>query len=255
MRKMTKSAFTLVELIVVITILAILATVAFISLGGQTDNARNTVKKDAIGKLASSVEVARTTGLSIAAFATDNNAALTNTTDEISGQLVTDVVTSRYIGAGDINLSALEVKAEDFKDKANSYKYGYSKFRGGKFEVAGSLKEGEFNTTYLVGSYDPRTVAESTVTGDISTTNDKQFILDTDANIKKLSIGDTVTDGTNDIKITGVSSDYKTLTLNTTITIGTAELKLGAPETLGLIESTTATVPVTNASQNVPYLN
>jgi prepilin-type N-terminal cleavage/methylation domain-containing protein len=56
----TKKAFTLVELIVVITILAILATVAFVSLGGQTDNARNTVKKDNLGKLASAVETVRT---------------------------------------------------------------------------------------------------------------------------------------------------------------------------------------------------
>jgi prepilin-type N-terminal cleavage/methylation domain-containing protein len=40
-----KKAFTLVELIVAITILAILATVAFVSLGGQTDNSRNVVKK------------------------------------------------------------------------------------------------------------------------------------------------------------------------------------------------------------------
>jgi prepilin-type N-terminal cleavage/methylation domain-containing protein len=43
--KNTRKAFTLVELIVVITILTILATVAFISLGGQTNNAKNTIKK------------------------------------------------------------------------------------------------------------------------------------------------------------------------------------------------------------------
>jgi prepilin-type N-terminal cleavage/methylation domain-containing protein len=74
----TKKAFTLVELIVVITILAILATVAFVSLGGQTDNARNTVKKDKLGKLATSVENARTNGLSLSAFLANSNNDLTS---------------------------------------------------------------------------------------------------------------------------------------------------------------------------------
>jgi prepilin-type N-terminal cleavage/methylation domain-containing protein len=40
--KIQKKAFTLVELIVVITILAILGTIAFISLQGNTQDAKNT---------------------------------------------------------------------------------------------------------------------------------------------------------------------------------------------------------------------
>jgi prepilin-type N-terminal cleavage/methylation domain-containing protein len=68
----TKKAFTLVELIVVITILAILATVAFVSLGGQTDNAKNTIKKDNLAKLTTSIENARVNTVMLSAFVDPN---------------------------------------------------------------------------------------------------------------------------------------------------------------------------------------
>jgi len=72
----TKKAFTLVELIVVITILAILATIAFISLGGQTDKARNTVKKDAVAKLATSIDNGVVNGLSLSSFIGDTTSSM-----------------------------------------------------------------------------------------------------------------------------------------------------------------------------------
>lgn len=250
MRKMNKSAFTLVELIVVITILAILATVAFISLGGQTDNARNTVKKDAIGKLATAVENARVNSIAISSFAADNWDVLTNATDEISWVLVTTAATAGNIGAGDINLSALDVKADDFKDGTNNYKFGYSKFRGGKYEVAGSLKQGEFPVAYLVGNYEPRTYATITWTGNAG---EKSFKITADTDIKKLYIGDTTDLG----KVTWISDDYKTIRLDTAIPSGwvTSIILNGSQsaETAGLIDSTTTGTPVTDGSQNVPY--
>ena len=60
MKKYTKSAFTLVELIVVITILAILATVAFISLSGKTQDARNSKVVSDLRTIVTSIEVALT---------------------------------------------------------------------------------------------------------------------------------------------------------------------------------------------------
>jgi len=246
MKKYTQKAFTLVELIVVITILAILATVAFISLGGQTDNARNTVKKDSIGKLATVVENARTTGVSIASFTTDATANdLTNATDRISGKLVTAAATAKEIGAWDINYAALDVKEEDFKDWSQAYKFGFSKFRGGKYEIAGSLKEWEFSNTYLVGNYEPR--ISLSIAGTIDTANHTlELTLASDVN--KLFIWDTTNSG----KVVRISDDKMTITFDATGTVVTPTTL--ADETLGLIESTVSTEPVlNNSTTNLPY--
>ena len=54
--KTSNKGFTLTELIVVITILAIFGTISFISIGGYTDSARNSVRIDGIGKIATALE-------------------------------------------------------------------------------------------------------------------------------------------------------------------------------------------------------
>lgn len=56
MREDNNKAFTLVELIVVITILAVLWTIAFISFQGYTINARDSVRKNDINSIMSSLE-------------------------------------------------------------------------------------------------------------------------------------------------------------------------------------------------------
>jgi len=56
----TKNAFTLVELIVVITILAILGTIAFISLQGYSQDAKNSKVTSDLASLAKKITI-RTT--------------------------------------------------------------------------------------------------------------------------------------------------------------------------------------------------
>jgi prepilin-type N-terminal cleavage/methylation domain-containing protein len=48
--------FTLVELIVVITILAILGTISFFSVQSYTESARNSIRIDAISKIATNID-------------------------------------------------------------------------------------------------------------------------------------------------------------------------------------------------------
>jgi len=55
--KNTNKGFTLVELIVVITILAILGTIAFISLQGYSQDARNSKVVSDIRTIVTSIEV------------------------------------------------------------------------------------------------------------------------------------------------------------------------------------------------------
>lgn len=251
----TKKAFTLVELIVVITILAILATVAFVSLGGQTDNARNTVKKDKIGKLATSIENARTNGLSLSAFASGVTA------NQISGNIAgTWVTVSKNYNAWDVNLTALDVKAEDFKDgETNSFKYGYTTKAGGKYELAATIKEGDLQKAYVVGTFEPRTILWTTISWTWKllpwSTTKSTFLIANTTNIKKLGYWDYVTNdaNSNTFKIIAVSPDYMTLTIDWDID-GATVIELATDDSKWLIKSTdTSWAPVQNDSEFVPY--
>ena len=53
----SKSAFTLVELLVVITILAIISVVAYTSFGGATDKAKNSTKLNHIASIESALNL------------------------------------------------------------------------------------------------------------------------------------------------------------------------------------------------------
>jgi prepilin-type N-terminal cleavage/methylation domain-containing protein len=72
----TKSAFTLVELIVVITILAILGTIAFISLQGYSADARNSKRTSDLNNITSSLNIKLTTGMGVMSAIADSTSAL-----------------------------------------------------------------------------------------------------------------------------------------------------------------------------------
>jgi len=241
-----------VELIVVITILAILATVAFVSLGGQTDNARNTVKKDKLGKLATSVENARTNGLSLSSFLANTGSNLSS--GSIAWYDVTTLDSKKY-GAGDVNLTALDVKAEDFTDGTNNFKYGFTSKVGGKYELAATVKEGDLEKAYVVGTYAPRTAEALAWTGKLlaGSTDKSTFTLAKTTDIKKLGYGDKVKDNNGTVvEIIAVSPDFMTLTVNWNID-GATSIELVEDEVAWLIESTTAGQPVQNDTEYVPY--
>lgn len=55
--KLFKKGFSLVELLVVITIIAILSVVAYTAVGGQTANARNAKRQEALAAIQSALEI------------------------------------------------------------------------------------------------------------------------------------------------------------------------------------------------------
>ncbi len=251
----TKKAFTLVELIVVITILAILATVAFVSLWGQTDNARNTVKKDSLGKLATAVENARTNGLNLAAFASGVTAnQFTSTEANVAG---TWVLVGTDYNAGDINLTALDVKAADFKDGTHNFKYGYTTKTYGKYELAATIKEWDLQKAYVVGTFSPRTTAATTVewtAGTLTAGSKYTFKLTNATDIKKLGYGDYIKDSASTPvvgKVLAVSPDYMTLTIEMSSS-PVSPIRLNKDDTKGLIKAVNWQ-PVQLNTENVPY--
>jgi len=247
---MNKKAFTLVELIVVITILAILATVAFVSLWGQTDNAKNTIKKDNLAKLTTSIENARINTVMLSAFVNPSGwtASRLDPTAQIWGTWVLAWVD---YDAWDINIMVLDMKSDDFKDWLNNFKYWYTLKRWGKYELAATLKEWDLQRAYVIGIYEPRDWLS--LSGSFDSTH-KYFTLGKFIDIKKLYKWDYVKDNWwNVARVIGMSKNYMTIYLsNTSLSWNTISLAT-SPEVAWLIKSPVTWNPVTNSSEDIPY--
>ena len=247
---MNKKAFTLVELIVVITILAILATVAFVSLWGQTDNAKNTIKKDNLAKLTTSIENARINTVMLSAFVDPNwwTGSRLDSTAQIWGTWVTAWVD---YDAWDINVMTLDMKAADFRDETHNYKYWYTIKKWWKYELAATLKQWDLQRAYVIWIYQPR--QNLSLSWSFTLWN-KWFILSKTKDIKKLYKWDYVKDSAwNVAKIIAMSPNYMTIYLsNNSLSWNTIFLN-NTPEVEGLIKSPVTWNPVTNNSEDIPY--
>ena len=242
----TKSAFTLVELIVVITILAILGTIAFISLQGYSADARNSKRISDLGNIQSAMTLKQVEGTPLASFVSSNTDALG--TINLAGQAA--VASGTTYTAGNPSYSVLNVVADDFKDPSSDqdYKIGMTSLRGGSFQIGASMENDSGGNTALVnGSYVARatTAQNATLNGNVAT------MANASANFFK--VNDYVVDSQSATgTVTKVARDGITVTLSFTAT-GTT-LGLIAAESAGLIDSdTTPGTAVTNNGTNLPY--
>jgi len=171
MRNTKKSAFTLVELIVVITILAILGTIAFISLQGYSQDAKNAKVAQDLATLSSAVEVGLTdwslTGLSTLVTTPDLSAVANNGVNTASWITVYDrnnVATKSTIlslGAtkykvGSVDFAALRQNGDDFKDPEGKNYIAAIAYSGSTsyYQLAGQKKENSWDYTLLIkGNY------------------------------------------------------------------------------------------------------
>lgn len=229
----TKSAFTLVELIVVITILAILGTIAFISLQGYSADARNSKRTSDIGNIQSALSLKQVEGVPLMSFIVSNSdQTLSGVTIGWSGGTsLTDYA------AWSPSYAVLNIVEKDFKDPQwdNAYKLGGTTAAGWVFQITATLEKDGVDTALVNGVYTPRGSGSVSV---ISTDNKVITLAEASANFFKK--GDTViTDasasGTLDFTdtIAKVSRDGVTVTLTSS---GTNSLiQLSEPESLGLI--------------------
>lgn len=168
MKKLQKG-FTLVELIVVITILAILGTIAFISLQGYSQDAKNSKVSSDLSTLASAIEISNTNGSTNVRTILDNTknvlvapftggtfgSSISWTGLFVTGSVMADGTT---YGVGGVNFSGLQQNGADFKDSsATPRDYVYAYGAEGEFayyQIAGQITEASgSDTVYVKGNY------------------------------------------------------------------------------------------------------
>lgn len=116
MRKV-QQGFTLVELIVVITILAILGTIAFISLQGYTQDARNSKVSSDLSNLSTAVNVSLTGGTPLTDMVNANEPNHNVATAAVSyGSGFDGNGTGETYETSTVNFGAIRQNGDDFKD-------------------------------------------------------------------------------------------------------------------------------------------
>jgi len=246
----TKSAFTLVELIVVITILAILGTIAFISLQGYSADARNSKRTSDLNNIKEKFVVSVAEGR-IKTMDLVDGVTSTIPSVELAGVL-SGVAASDY-SAGDVNYQLLGIKESDFDDDGKAYVAGATKLAGGAYELAATMESDAGKIAKVTGTYAPRTSASTDWGFD---TAGLVFTISDSADLNLLKVNDTVEDSAgNTAKVIEISKDYKTITvdgaglLNTSVTLALAE-----DEEDSLIGSEgDLNTPVVNDGAALPY--
>jgi prepilin-type N-terminal cleavage/methylation domain-containing protein len=122
--KKVQKGFTLVELIVVITILAILGTIAFISLQGYSQDAKNSKVTSDLRTLVSAIETGVTDGtITLSSLVITGGTGTPATGDFASGVTLNEGTNAEV---GGIDFAALRQNGADFKDpEENEYIAAY----------------------------------------------------------------------------------------------------------------------------------
>ena len=146
MRNTKSQAFTLVELIVVITILAILGTIAFISLQGYSQDAKNAKIGSDLSSIAKKITI-RTTDVANAASLADlmdtSSWALKHASGTFGSGAITIGATAVSYDVWNVDFVVLQESKDDFVDNdKRDYIYGYAAFRKNiMYQVVGQVKD------------------------------------------------------------------------------------------------------------------
>lgn len=237
----TKSAFTLVELIVVITILAILGTIAFISLQGYSADARNSKRTSDLGNIQSAISLKQVEGVPLMSFVTG---VANEVTDIQLGWAAAWSVAADDYNAGNPAYTVLNVVEKDFKDPQNKeYVIGATVLGGGVFQVSATIEVDGTDEALVNGTFNSR----DTTTYNIESTDQNTVTL-VDSAANRFKKDDLITLSVGWArKVTKVSRDGVNLTVDGAVLTWTGTAQLVVAEDTGLIgDKTDKNVPVVN---------
>jgi len=242
-----KKAFTLVELIVVITILAILGTIAFISLQSYTWLARNSVRLDKIGKLATSLDTKQISWAPLLWASIGGR--------EVPGASFwgTGAIVSLNYVAWPVNETFLWINDDQFRDPLtdDDFPVWVTSTANTSYQVTATIETDNGDTSIVEGSYTPRLVS-TTVTG-TSNSGSTSFKI-TDLWLLNFFeswdyvAGIGVTSGT---KIIDISRDRTTLRFDNASTQDVTSITLASDETAWLIAGSDGNTPVVDSSTSI----
>jgi len=240
--------FTLVELIVVITILAILGTIAFISLQGYTKTARNSVRLDAVSKLATSLDSYKVQWKNLMAFAFTGS-------EVPSAQIgwTGAIVGTDYI-AWSLNAQSLQIKPEQFQDPltGGNYLIWVTSKRGGLYEAAAMMEVGTSQKAKVMWVYVPRNA--ELVLGQWNV-GESTYLLSNYGDIGKIVKGDFITSPSlpTGTQVTFVSNDGATMRFNNNFTTPGTQISLASNEVTGLIVGIGWNPVINDSETELPY--
>ena len=249
----TKSAFTLVELIVVITILAILGTIAFISLQGYSADARNSKRTSDLGNIQSAVSLKQVEWVPLMSFIDPSTQAMTNIA--LWGVALANAATAypTQYAWWKPAYTVLNVVEKDFRDPQDKdYSMAATTKAGWAFQISATVEVDNVKTALINGNFNSRLNSVTAGgTGSIIINDADTFTLgDTYANMLKPNDVITFSSGWNLVGavIKKVSRDWVTVTLKTGYTATWEVVWLTAAESLGLIMGNNPTAATTTGA-------
>jgi len=167
---MKKAAFTLVELIVVITILAILGTIAFISLQGNTQDAKNSKVVSDVANLAKKISVVNAQGTTFGDMVVAGTSPAAANFADVTINGTGAVASGGTFTTGTADFGAIGEDAASFKDNS-SQNYivavattaydPVAKNSDAYFQVAGQITENDIIIPIVKGNYSIVTTGDS----------------------------------------------------------------------------------------------
>jgi prepilin-type N-terminal cleavage/methylation domain-containing protein len=200
-----RKGFTLVELIIVIAIIAVLASLAFMSMSSETGNARDSSRKQDVSTFENAIATSNSKNRPIVFGTATTLATTAGTLNTLRGAFIKEIDDSVF------EPTILQKVSED----PSKNKYIGVFLNDNMYQLFATLENPDtgVSTTLIGGTFKEGVIIDTVV--DNGTSNTDVASGDTTVKVQKASkflINDTVTIGSEDMLVTGITGNVLTVT-------------------------------------------